>query len=175
MVYFLETENGSLLFDSSRKRALFTCLVSLSGHHQKRCRSYGIVLLSQFHRRRRPRREKWVFVSFGTQYVPARPYLRLVRRRNAATLLGIMQRQVQPGSILHTDQWAAYRQIQRQLGLNHINKNIRNMPGTFGQVRHILFPYFNCMIPTNTGLVGGNAYLVTIQLYQNTGRFRTAN
>ena len=46
------------------------------------------------------------------------------------------------------------------------------MPGTFGQVRHILFPYFNCMIPTNAGLVAGNAYLVTIQLYQNTGRFR---
>ena len=47
------------------------------------------------------------------------------------------------------------------------------MPGTFGQVRHILFPYFNCMIPTNAGLVAGKAYLVAIQLYQNTGRFRT--
>ena len=44
---------------------------------------------------------------------------------------------------------------------------------TFGQVRHILFPYFNCMIPTNAGLVAGKAYLVAIQLYQNTGRFRT--
>ena len=49
------------------------------------------------------------------------------------------------------------------------------MPGTSGQVRHILFPYFNYMIPKNTGLVAGNAYLVTIQLYQNTGRFGTAN
>ena len=49
------------------------------------------------------------------------------------------------------------------------------MPGTFGQVRHILFPYFKGMIPTNAGLVGGNAYLVTMKLYQNTGRFRTAN
>ena len=49
------------------------------------------------------------------------------------------------------------------------------MPGTFGQVRHILFSYFNCMIPTNAGLVAGDAYLVTIKLYQNTGRFRTAN
>ena len=45
---------------------------------------------------------------------------------------------------------------------------------TFGQIRHILFPYCNCMIPTNAGLVAGNAYLVTIQLYQNKGRFRTA-
>ena len=49
------------------------------------------------------------------------------------------------------------------------------MPGTFGRDRHILFPYFNYMIPTNAGLVAGNAYLVTIQLYHSTGRFRTAN
>ena len=49
------------------------------------------------------------------------------------------------------------------------------MPGTFGQVRHILFLYFNCMIPINARLVAGNAYLVTIQLNQNTGRFRIAN
>ena len=55
--------------------------------------------------------------------MPARSYLQLVRRRNAATLLGIIQRQVQPGSILHTDQWAAYRQIQTQLGLNHRTVN----------------------------------------------------
>ena len=86
-------------------------------------RSYGTVLLSQFHRGRRPGREKWVLGLFDTQYVPARPYLQLVRRRNAATLLGIIQRQVQPGSILHTDQWAAYHLIQRQLGLNHRTVN----------------------------------------------------
>ena len=92
-------------------------------HYQKSCRSYETVLLSQFHRGRRPRREKWVLGLFDTQYVPARPYLQLVRRRNEATLLGIIQRQVQPGSILHTDQWAAYRQIQRQLGLNHRTVN----------------------------------------------------
>ena len=49
------------------------------------------------------------------------------------------------------------------------------MPGTFGQVRHILFPFYNCIIPTNAGLVAGNAYLVTIQLNKNTGRFRNAN
>ena len=29
------------------------------------------------------------------------------------------------------------------------------------------------MIPTNAGLVAGKAYLVAIQLYQNTGQFRT--
>ena len=56
---------------------------------------------------------------FDTQYAPARPYLLVVRRRNAETLLRIIQRKVQPGSIVHTDQWAAYRQLQRKLGLQH--------------------------------------------------------
>ena len=35
---------------------------------------------------RRPPRERWVLGLFDTQYAPARPYLQLVRRRNAATL-----------------------------------------------------------------------------------------
>ncbi|XP_068675925.1 uncharacterized protein [Montipora capricornis] len=74
---------------------------------------------SKFHRGRRPQRERWVLGLFDTQYAPARPYLQLVRRRNAATLLRIIQRKVQPGSIVHTDQWAAYRQLQRRLGLQH--------------------------------------------------------
>ena len=86
-------------------------------------RSYNILYILQFHRGRRPRRGKWVLGLFDTLYVPARPYLQLVRRRNAATLLGIIQRQVQPGSIVYTDQWAAYRQMQRRLGLNHRTVN----------------------------------------------------
>lgn len=73
----------------------------------------------QFHRGRRPQREIWVLGLVDTQYAPARPYLQLVRRRNAATLLRIIQRKVQPGSIVHSDQWAAYRQLQRRLGLQH--------------------------------------------------------
>ena len=78
-----------------------------------------IVIPLQFHRGRRPRRERWVLGLFDTQYALARPYLQLVRRRNAATLLRIFQRKVQPGSIVHRDQWAAYRQLQRRLGLQH--------------------------------------------------------
>ena len=86
-------------------------------------RSCNILSILQFHRGRRPRREKWVLGLFDTQYVPARPYLQLVGRRNAATLLDITQRQVQPGSIVCTDQWAAYRQMQRRLGLHHRTVN----------------------------------------------------
>ena len=38
-------------------------------------------------------------------------------------LYWIIQRQVQPGSIVYTDQWAAYRQMQRRLGLHHRTVN----------------------------------------------------
>lgn len=77
----------------------------------------------QYHRGRRARREKWVLGIFDTQYEPARPYLQLVRRRNAATLLPIIQRKVSPGTIVCTDQWAAYNRIQSDLGLNHQTVN----------------------------------------------------
>lgn len=76
-------------------------------------------MIDQFHRGRRARRERWVLGLFDTQYTPARPYLQLVRRRNAATLLPIIQRNVRVGSIVHSDEWAAYRQLQRRLGLHH--------------------------------------------------------
>lgn len=58
----------------------------------------------KYQRGRRPRGERWVLGLFDTQYQPARPYLQLVRRRNAATLLPIIQRKVQPGSVVHTDE-----------------------------------------------------------------------
>lgn len=46
-----------------------------------------------------------------------------MRRRDARTLLPIIQRHVQPGSLVYTDEWAAYRRIQRALGFNHQTVN----------------------------------------------------
>ena len=46
-----------------------------------------------------------------------------MRRRDARTLLTIIQRHVQPGSLVYTDEWAAYRQMQRVLGFNHQTVN----------------------------------------------------
>ena len=93
--------------------------ISNDSFHNVLIHAAVIVIPLQFHRGRRPRRERWVLGLFDTQYAPARPYLQLVRRRNAATLLRIIQRKVQLGSIVHSDQWAAYRQLQRRLGLQH--------------------------------------------------------
>ena len=68
------------------------------------------------------------------QYEPGRPYLQLVRRRNTATLLPIIWQKVSPGTIVHTDQWAAYNGIQRDLGLNHqtVNHSVNFVDATSG-------------------------------------------
>ena len=47
-------------------------------------------------RGKRPEREKWVLGLFDTQYAPARPYLQIVPRRNAQTLLPIIGRKLPP-------------------------------------------------------------------------------
>ena len=42
----------------------------------------------------------------------ARGYFQVVDRRNAATLLPVIQRCVLPGTEVHSDDWAAYRRLQ---------------------------------------------------------------
>ena len=38
-------------------------------------------------------------------------------------LVKVIQRNVQPGSLVYTDEWAAYRRMQRVLGFNHQTVN----------------------------------------------------
>ena len=93
----------------------------------------------QYQRGRRPLTEKWVLGLFDSQYQPARLYLQLVRRRNAATLLPIIQWRVQPGSLIFTDEWSAYRWIQGTLGLNYqmVNHSINFVdPATGVHTQH---------------------------------------
>ena len=66
---------------------------------------------SQYNRGRRAVRDKWVFGIVTTQYSPARGYFQVVERRDAATLLPIIQRCVLPGTEVHTDDWGAYRRL----------------------------------------------------------------
>ena len=52
----------------------------------------------------------WIGI-ITTEYSPARGYFKVVGRRNAATLLPIINRCVLPGSEIHTDDWGAYRRL----------------------------------------------------------------
>ena len=69
----------------------------------------------QYHRGRRAREETWVFGVVTTEYQPARGYFQVVRRRDRATLLPIIGRCLLPGSVVHTDDWGAYRRRTRNV------------------------------------------------------------
>ena len=58
----------------------------------------------------------WVFGMVDTSHQPALGYMELVANRDAQTLLPIIQAHAATGTIIHSDQWAAYRQVQ-QLGI----------------------------------------------------------
>ena len=45
-------------------------------------------------------------------HTPALGYMEVVPRRDAATLLPIIQQHLHPGSVVHSDEWAAYNQVQ---------------------------------------------------------------
>ncbi|KAI8478483.1 hypothetical protein Bbelb_437870 [Branchiostoma belcheri] len=53
----------------------------------------------------------WVFGIVRTDVQPAVGYMQVVERRDAATLLPIIQRSVLPGSTVYSDEWAAYRNV----------------------------------------------------------------
>lgn len=61
--------------------------------------------------RRVRRRSRWIFtmVERGT----GRSYLKIVRRRDAATLLAIILRHVRPFTDINTDSWRSYRVLAR--------------------------------------------------------------
>ena len=67
----------------------------------------------KYHRGRVPASDQWVFGLCDTSKTPGVGYMELVQDRRAVTLIPIIERVVLPGSIIHSDQWAAYRQLSR--------------------------------------------------------------
>lgn len=53
----------------------------------------------------------WVFGMVDTTHVPAIGYMEIVDNRDAATLYSIIQAHTHPGTIIWSDQWAAYNRL----------------------------------------------------------------
>ena len=53
----------------------------------------------------------WVFGMVDTTQVPAVGYMEIVSNRDSATLLPIIQAHINPGTIIWSDNWAAYNSI----------------------------------------------------------------
>ena len=53
-----------------------------------------------------------MFEMVDTLVSPALGYMEIVPQRTAAIPLPIVQQHVRPGKIIHSDEWASYRQIQ---------------------------------------------------------------
>ena len=65
----------------------------------------------QYHHGRPPRSEIWVFGMVDVSHSPALGYMQIVPKRDAVTLLPIIQQHVAPGTIIHSDQWSAYNRV----------------------------------------------------------------
>ena len=77
----------------------------------------------KYHRGRAPRNEIWVFGMADCTSNPALGFMQIVERRNAETLLPIIQRHILPGSIVYSDQWAAYNRVGNIAGIEHHTVN----------------------------------------------------
>ena len=85
------------------------------------------LLLLQYHRGRPPQQEVWVFGIVDTSQQPALGFMQIVQRRDAATLLHIIQAHINPGtenrtltSGQHTAMWehcCCSPHSQSQLGI----------------------------------------------------------
>ena len=54
-----------------------------------------------------------------TAYTPALGYMELVAKRDAATLLPIIQAHVHHNITIHSDEWATYRGVQQLPHVSH--------------------------------------------------------
>jgi len=73
-----------------------------------------------------PNRQQWVFGIVDTSYTPAKGYIELVPSRTREVLFGVIEGVCAPGTIIHSDCWAAYRQLQNHLGFEHHTVNHRH-------------------------------------------------
>ena len=88
----------------------------------------------------------WVFGMADTSYSPALGFMQLVARRDAATLLPIIQNHIAPGTIIHSDQAAMYNRASTLPGVaSHgtVNHSIEFVNSTTGVHTQNIESYWN--------------------------------
>lgn len=84
----------------------------------------SLFVRAKYHRGRNTNRaDTWVFGAYDVNYKVG--YIKVVRKRDAATLLPIIQRVIAPGSIVVSDEWRAYRSIAHLPG-NYQHKTVNH-------------------------------------------------
>ena len=81
-----------------------------------------------------------MFGIVDTQYTLALGYIEIVPNREAATLLPIIQSNVQRGSIIHSDELASYRRVASIPGVTAhgtVNHSIEFNPTTSVHTQHV--------------------------------------
>ena len=83
-----------------------------------------------------------------TTHQPAMGYMRVVARRDAATLLPIIRRFVRPGSIVWSDEWRAYSQVATLPNVashSTVNHSVTFIDPTTGTHTQNAESYWNCV------------------------------
>ena len=75
------------------------------------CRNALFPSYVHYHCGQSPATESWVFDLADTSHTPVLGYMELVPRRDAATLLPIVQQHVLPGTIIWSNEWVAYNRV----------------------------------------------------------------
>ena len=71
----------------------------------------SLIFQKRKYNRGRIRRQQWVFGIVDPSYILAKGVLFQVPNRSAETLVPIISTICHPGTIVHSDEWAAYNSI----------------------------------------------------------------
>ena len=104
------------------------------------------MICTQYHCGQPTMSEQWVFGMVDTSQTPALGVMVTVQRRDAATLLPIIQQHIRPGSIVWSDEWAAYRRLQQLTPVaqhSTVNHSIQFVNPTTGVHTQNIESYWN--------------------------------
>ena len=85
----------------------------------------------------------WFSVHFQT---PALGYMEIVPQRDATTLLPLINTHVAPGTLIHSDEWAAYNRVQRLSNVSSrdaVNHSVNFVEPTTGVHTQNVESYWN--------------------------------